>query len=168
MSLVTVFLIALLVSVVPLPAQTVTPAPADSSVPSERLHRSPSVARTLGTVLPGAGHIYAGEYSRGYATYLTTVASFGMAAMLFILDGCTLTFDSHSCDDSRRRWLHRAGGAAGVGVGVWTWVKSARDAPRAARRANERDAGKRRSVSLFVEPHRLESVQVNAGITVRW
>jgi hypothetical protein len=135
---------------------------------TERLHRDPGTAQVLGIVLPGWGHLYAGEYVRWYFTQVGVVAGLAVGAMSLESEGCALAlFDASSCTRGRRR-SHKIVGAAMLGMAAWTWISSARDAPRAAERANDRHARKRRRVSVVVEPVFAGAADVNAGIAVRW
>lgn len=158
-----VSLLLVILWTVPLGAQDST-ATADNSRP-DRLHRAPGIAQALGVVLPGAGHLYAGEYSRWYFTQVIVVSSLATGEMFLKSEGCT--WFGGSCTRSRRR-TDRILGAALVGYGAWTWISSARDAPRAAARANERHARKTRKVTLFVDPVGTGNQAMNVGAAVRW
>lgn len=121
----------------PLSAQDSTRATADSAVlPATTLYRNPHRALILGSVIPGAGHIYVGEYLRGFLTYEGTIAGIGLGAMVFIVDKCTFTFLSATHCDPGSQWPHQLLGVVLVGTGIWEWISSARDAPHAAERAN--------------------------------
>jgi hypothetical protein len=121
----------------PLGAQDSTRATADSAVPTvTHPYRNPHLALILGSLIPGAGHIYAGEYWRGFVNYETTVGAIGMGVMVFIVDKCMMSFLSTTRCDPGPQWPHQALGVLTVGMGVWQWVSTARDAPRAAERAN--------------------------------
>ena len=62
-------------------------------------YRDPHKARILGSLIPGAGHIYAGEYLHGYGYYLATVGEVGTGVMVFIIDRCTFSsLSATSCD----------------------------------------------------------------------
>lgn len=148
---------------IPLGAQDST-SNADSSR-TKRLHRDPRIAQVAGVVLPGGGHLYSGEYSRWYFTQVTVVSSLAMGDMFLKSEGCT--WFGGSCTRSRRR-TDRALGAAMVGYGAWLWISSARDAPRAAARANDRHARKTRKVTLFVDPVRTGNQAINVGAAVGW
>jgi hypothetical protein len=100
------------------------------------LYRNPKKALILGSLIPGAGHIYSGEYWRGFVNYEVTVGSIGEGVLVFIWDRCMLSFLSTTPCKSGAQWPHQVLGAALVGLGAWMWVSTARDAPRAAERAN--------------------------------
>ena len=110
----------------------------DSTLASPHPYRSPRRALILGSIIPGAGHIYAGEYWHGIRNYEATVMTIGLGTMTFIVDRCTFSFLSTTTCDPGPQWPHRAAGVALVGLGFWQWISSARDAPRAAERANEK------------------------------
>jgi hypothetical protein len=129
----------LLVSVLasPLSAQDTTRVTADSTnrlvTP---LYRNPKRALILGSMIPGAGHIYAGEYVKGFFIYEAAVGGIGFGALTFMMDRCMLSFLSTTPCKSGPQWPHQVAGAALVGLGIWEWISSARDAPHAAERAN--------------------------------
>src|SRR2546423_14936145 len=81
--------VGLLLSVSRIDAQR-TEIAADSSAHGDR---SPGTAAVLGTVVPGAGHIYAGEYVRGAQLYLTAVSGIGGGYLIYVLDRCAFTWD---------------------------------------------------------------------------
>lgn len=133
------------------------------SARAERLHRDPRIAQVLG-LLPGIGHLYAGEYSRWYFTQVTVVSSLAMGEVFLKSEGCMF---GGSCSRSSKR-TDRVLGAGMIALGAWLWISSARDAPRAAARANDRHARKTRAISPFVEPAVIDNVKVNVGVAVRW
>ncbi len=160
------FFIALLPAF-PLGAQLTEPSGVDWTTSSaEKPYRDPRRALVLGTFIPGAGHIYAGEYWKGIGTYEGTVGSIGMGAMVFILGKCGLDF-SGACKPGPE-WPYKLLGGVGVGSGIWIWVSSARDAPRAAKRANARHGAKSQTVTPIIN---LFSGPANAsqiGVAVHW
>jgi hypothetical protein len=131
-------------------------------------YRDPHKARILGSVFPGAGHIYAGEYLRGYGYYVATVGEVGSGVLVFMVDRCTFSFLSATSCDPGPQWPHRALGIAMVGAGIWSWVSSARDAPRAAERANARHEARRLQVKPFIEPVREPNAEFHTGLNVSW
>ena len=136
----------------PLRAQDTTRAAADSVVRQETpLFRNPKRALILGSVIPGAGHIYAGEYVKGFFIYEGTLAGIGGGAMAFIWDRCMFSFLGPPCK-SGPQWPHQVLGVALVGAGIWEWISSARDAPHAAERANERHRRKTSPPAPIIEP----------------
>jgi hypothetical protein len=152
----------------PLSAQdSTTDDSALSTTPAKTsLYRDPHRALVLGSLFPGAGHIYAGEYLPGVMAYTATVSSFGMGAMVYLFDGCTLDF-SGDC----KPWPafpHEAIGVAIAGLGVWKWISSARDAPHAAERANVRHAAESQRASLIVKPMGGPSNATQIGMAVHW
>src|SRR5215208_6860703 len=54
-----------------------------ASIPTQTLYRDPHRARVLGTLLPGAGHFYAGEYLRGYGTWVYTVVGITAGPVIY-------------------------------------------------------------------------------------
>jgi hypothetical protein len=131
----------------PLGAQDTTRSTTDSALtPASPLYRDPHRALILGSVIPGAGHIYAGEYWKGIGNYVGTVSVIGMGGIVFVLDNCGLAFFS-DCKP-RSHFANRILGGAVIGGGILAWISSARDAPRAAERANI----KRRCRAVAVKP----------------
>jgi hypothetical protein len=103
--------------------------------------KSPMTARVIG-IVPGAGHIYAGETMRGLG-YL------GATAGIIVLGGTLLAAEcvgslGESCENSNTEDV-----ATVAALGVWAW--SIYDAGRAAHRTN---AKRRLRVSLIVAPVR--------------
>ena len=133
---------------------------------AESAFRDPTTARVLGTVVPGAGHVYATEYRRGAALYFGTVSTIGLGALSYVIDACTFTFTTQ-CDPGPQ-WPHRTVGVIAIGAGVGMWIYSSIDAPRAARRANERHRRRKASIAPLVEPRRGARGGVNAGIGIQW
>ena len=174
-------LICILIStawISPLSAQDSTGATADSastrarpdsaSTQATSLYRSPRRALILGSLIPGAGHIYAGEYWRGIVNYEGTVATIGLGAMTFIADRCMFSFLSASKCDSGPAWPHQALGVAVVGLGLWGWVSSARDAAHAAERANERHRRKTAQAKPIIEAPAGSHGDWRAGVAIPW
>jgi hypothetical protein len=123
--------------VVPLKAQDTTTVTHDSTIhQATPLYRNPKKALILGSLIPGAGHIYSGEYWRGFWTYEATVGGIGGGILTFLINRCTFSFLSTTSCDPGPEWPHQVLGVAMVGMGIWDWISSARDAPHAAKRAN--------------------------------
>ena len=161
-------LLALMLSVaVALPAQDSTHARHGRHGPADTLYRDPTSARVLGAIIPGAGHIYAGEYWHGVMYYEGTVAIIGLGAMTYVLDKCTFSFLSDKPCKSPPAWPHQVLGGAVMAYGVGVWIYSAIDAGHAAERANERHAGRRTGVSSFIAPG-AQSGEANVGLSVAW
>jgi hypothetical protein len=144
----------------------------DSAAATAEAHpyRNPREALILGSVFPGAGHIYAGEYWHGVVNYEMTVMTIGMGVMTFTLDRCTfsnLDFLSPSNCDPGPKWPYQALGVALVGLGFRQWILSARDASRAAERANERHRRTMSQVKPIIEPAG-GSHGWHAGIEIPW
>jgi len=154
----------------PLKAQdtvnTTKATPDSASTTETHPYRNPREALILGSVFPGAGHIYAGEYWHGVVNYEMTVMSFGMGVMTFILDDCTFALFDPNCKPGPQ-WPHQALGVAVVGLGFRQWMLSARDASRAAERANERHRRKMAQARPIIEPAG-GSHGWHAGIEIPW
>lgn len=135
-SLVLFLIAAVLTS--PLSAQDSTPTTADSAAPTAtHLYRNPHRALIFGSLFPGAGHVYAGEYVRGFLYYESVVAPIGMGAMGIMISSICLA----RCNRGGQV-LGEAASAMLVGAGVWQWVSTARDAAHAAERANVKHSRK--------------------------
>lgn len=91
--------------------------------------KNPTTARIVG-IIPGAGHIYAGEPGRGllYAGALLGVTV--VSAMALAVD-CLNDWTTTDCDDSSSENV-----ATAVILGLWGWTIY--DAGRAAHRTNAR------------------------------
>ncbi len=119
----------------------------------------------LGTFIPGAGHVYVGEYRRGFADGIGAIAGIGLGAVVYnkhqepfcIISPCPRASQTP----------HRLAGAVMIATGVWTWISDARDASHAAERAN----AKHRAKSVMVTPL-IESAtkprELTAGLAVSW
>lgn len=161
----------LLVSVwtLPLSAQDTTRVTADSTVrPVAPLYRNPKRALILGSVIPGAGHIYAGEYVHGFFIYEATVGGIGVGVMTFIIDKCMLSFLSTIPCKSGPQWPHQVLGVALVGAGIWEWISSARDAPHAAERANAKQLRRRSTATPIIEAPLDSHSGWRVGTAIHW
>jgi hypothetical protein len=151
----------------PLTAQDSTRAAADSAVaPQTHLYRSPRRALILGSLIPGAGHIYAGEYWHGVVNYETTVAGIGGGLLTFMIDRCSFNLDPE-CDPGPQ-WPHQVLGVTVVGLGLWQWISSARDAPRAAERANARHRRKTAKAKPIIEAPVGSRGEWRVGVAIPW
>jgi hypothetical protein len=151
-----------------LSGQDTTRVAPDSAAHPTALYRDPHRALILGSVIPGAGHIYAGEYLRGILNYEFTVMSIGVGAMVFIVDKCTFSFLSATRCDPGPQWPHQVLGVAVVGVGIWNWVSSARDAARAAERANLRHTSKIPKAAPIIQAPTNARSGWRVGAEIRW
>jgi hypothetical protein len=153
----------------PLPAQDTTQATPDSTVSKPPgLYRNPNRARVFGILIPGAGHIYAGEYLRGILAYEGTVGGIGSGVLIFMVNKCTFAFFSPTTCNPGREWPHQALGIAIVGMGIWEWVSSARDAPHAAERANARHNARSSAVTPFIAPFSGPANVSEIGVSLHW
>jgi hypothetical protein len=130
-------------------------------------YRDPQTAQTLGSFIPGAGHIYAGEKLRGFG--LGAAALVGIASGIVFLDHreCELVaIDVESCRSGVTS-VDRINGITQIAVGVAAWVFGAIDAPRAARRENEKT---RRRVSVLPALHNgtVRHAALGLAVTVGW
>jgi hypothetical protein len=146
-----------------------TKATADGSAVTLETHpyRNPREALILGSVFPGAGHIYAGEYWHGVLNYEATVMTLGMGVMTFIVDKCTFDLFNPNCNPGPQ-WPHQALGVALVGLGFRQWILSARDASRAAERANERHRRKMAQAKPIIGPAAGSHGGWHAGVEIPW
>lgn len=104
--------------------------------------KDPAVARLLG-IIPGAGHMYAGEVGIGFLYLGGTVG-------IFVVGGI-FTVSAAFSDQNNQRAAATAGWATVIATGaLWTW--SIVDAGRAARRTNAKRAAR---TSLILEPTRM-------------
>ena len=162
------FGIALLLAF-PLGAQDTGPGILDSTTSrAEKPYRDPRRALVLGSLIPGAGHIYAGEYLKGFITYEGTVTAIGMGTLVFIADRCMFAFLNATPCKSGPQWPHQALGIAVVGIGIWEWISSARDAPRAAERANARHDVRLSAVTPFIAPFSGPANASQIGVSLQW
>ncbi|MDQ3997655.1 MAG: hypothetical protein M3303_11655 [Gemmatimonadota bacterium] len=126
-------LLALVLAATPLQAQDT----ARVAVPGAK---NPVTARVIG-IVPGAGHVYAGETMRGLTYFGSTAAIFLLAGLMFASD----CIGGEDCGDSATPGL-----VAVAGFAYWGWTIY--DAGRAAERANARRRWLR--VSLIAAPVR--------------
>lgn len=138
-----------------------------STAAQERPYRDPHKARTLATILPGAGYIYTGEYFRGYGTWVATASSFIWAPYEYEYGSCAFS-SIDKCTRGALRWESRAMGVFFVGTGLWTWIASVRDAPLAAERANERHRRRELKVGPLLEIKPQSQQQLRAGLSLDW
>jgi len=161
-------LVALLVCGAPLSAQDSAKVSEAAGAPrTDSVYRDPTAARLFAIVLPGAGHVYAGEYWRGIAIYEGTVASLGMAALVYTIPDCAI-FAAEPCHPGPR-WPRTVVALAGVGLGLYVWVNGVIDAPRAAERANERHRRAQRArVAPLIQGSAVNGGMLRVGAQVAW
>ena len=153
-----VLLILLAAATTPLCAQN-TDVPA-AGVDTQPPYRDPVVARVFGIAIPGAGHVYAGEYLRGVQYYYGTVCGIGGGAIALAVSGMGT--------DKAPAWPLQVGGVLAIGLGVGVWVRSALDAPRAAERANRKRKAAVTHVSLMLQPGTVAGSGTKIGLAVSW
>lgn len=128
---------------------------ADTTVPARK---SPTTARLIG-IIPGAGHMYAGEVEHGLF-YMTGIPSLVLVgALVGGLDCLSDWFLSAQADCGTPAALTVSLIAAG---GLWAW--SIFDAGRAARRTNAKRAA---GASLIIEPTRIPATPRDDRTAVR-
>ena len=152
------------VAAAPLGAQDSTRAIPDSLA---SWYRDPHTAQLLGSFIPGAGHLYAGEKLRGLG--IGGVALFGVAAGIVLLNEreCHLvTFGVESCDPGALT-ANRVNGITELVGGVAAWVLSAVDAPRAAVRENERRS-RRVAITPYLRDDVVRQPALGVAVTVGW
>jgi TM2 domain-containing membrane protein YozV len=163
----TIIVLLAVLSVTSLEAQDSTQVLQDSaSTVTPKSYRDPHLARVLGIILPGAGHFYAGEYLRGYSTWVVTVVGIGAGPLIYDMDSCSLAL-FRECKPGAK-WPYQLAGALMVGSGVWRWISTAIDAPHAAERANERHRSRSLKVSPLIKPSVEPDAEFGAGIAIRW
>jgi hypothetical protein len=98
--------------------------------------RNPATASVLGALLPGAGHIYAGEPLRGAGFFLVS-AGF-IAEGFYSRNNTDCPVFSGFCDQQARTRDLRRLSVFPIALGVIAWIGGAIDAPRAVRRERAR------------------------------
>jgi hypothetical protein len=111
--------------------------------------KSPTTARVIG-IVPGAGHMYAGETTRGFAYMGGTLGVLALGTMMLAAECFSSLGVEENCHSSGTETVVTA-----AVLGLWGW--SIYDAGRAAHRTNAR---RRLRVSLIVAPVR--SIQARA------
>lgn len=114
--------------------------------------RNPGTAAVLGTLIPGAGLAYAGQWVRGVATYVGTIGTLALGSGLVFIDRCTFSFsDSGHCNPGRV-WPQRTLGVGLIATGLGLWAYGAVDATRTVRRNNARKIAGQRAMFGSIEP----------------
>ena len=129
-------------------------------------YRDPHTAQTLGSFIPGAGHMYAGERVRGLGLMVVSFAGIaeGIASWN---DACQVNFSDPDVCQNEPTAGSRFLSITQIAVGVGCWVISAIDAPRAAERENGRLRAARVSLApLSGSAGRLAGIQ--ARLTISW
>ena len=135
-------LVALVLGTVTLPAQD-TLRVRDTLRADAPGMKSPGAARVIG-ILPGAGHIYAGETGRGFAFMGGVLGAFVIGSTVLLAECYSSVLGGDDCASSGTENV-----IAAAILGLWGW--SIYDAGRAAHRTNAR---RRMGVSLLVAPAR--------------
>ena len=109
--------------------------------------KSPTTARLIG-IIPGAGHMYAGETKRGFG-YVGGLIALGVIGGTMVALDCGNDVYDAGCKSSAEENLLTA-----AVIGVWGW--SIYDAGRAAQRTNAKQGLLR--TSLILAPQRSRGV----------
>ena len=130
-------------------------------------YRDPRTAQTLGSFIPGAGHMYAGETLRGLG--LGGAAVVGIASGIVFLNRpeCHLVSAGLETCDPDEYAANRVYGITQLAVGVAAWVFGSIDAPHAAQRANAR-ARSRVSVAPFLRDDLVRQPSLGVAVTIGW
>ena len=130
-------------------------------------YRDPQTAQALGSFIPGAGHIYAGESLRGLG--LGGAAVISIASGIFFLNkrDCHFVNIGLQACDSEPSSVNTINGITQLAVGVAAWVFGAIDAPRAAQRANERWR-RRVAVAPLLRDDLVRQPALGVAVTVSW
>lgn len=130
-------------------------------------YRDPHTAQTLGSFIPGAGHIYAGEKLRGLGLGAAALGGIASGITFANKNNCRLvTFGVERCDASVSS-ANQISGITQIAVGVAAWVFGAIDAPRAAQRANEQ-ARRRVSIVPSLRDDAVRHAALGVAVTVGW
>ena len=117
-------------------ASTDTSSLSDSAV-AWRLgyQKNEKTAVLLGALVPGLGHLYAGEWWKSYVLFVGTTGSVATGAIIYQWPRCGFNFFASDCSVSPRA---RVLGAAIVTATLAGWAVSAADAGAAVDRGRER------------------------------
>lgn len=152
----------------PILAQDTTRLSARPDSSSQRAFRDPATAAVLGTLVPGAGHIYAAEYGRGVGIFAATWSLVTVGEVVYLEDRCMFAIVNPEPCDRGPRWQARTAGTILIVGGVGTWIAGAFDASRAARRTNERRRLRSAQWTPRLEPRPDNKGGVNIGVAVSW
>lgn len=133
--------------------------------PIVKPYRSPRLAQALGFV-PGWGYMYSGEYWRGYLTWVGTIGGVGLGPVIFQLNSCVFALFS-GCKPGPT-WPYKLWGTYLTGMGLWIWYSSARDAPHAAQRANERHERDKLRITPVLDHAGVTGSEWRSGLSVSW
>jgi len=100
--------------------------------------RDRRTAVVLGALVPGAGHLYAGEWLRSYLNFVAAAGGIYVGPVVYNFDRCT--FDWRPQCRSGVPLGARIAGAAYIAGGVTVWITGAIDAGRAVTRQRARRA----------------------------
>lgn len=120
-------------------AQTPDSMRADSALAWQAgYRRQRPTAVVLGALVPGAGHLYAGEWLKSYPIFVASAGGIYVGPVIYNFDRCTFDWrpECHPGVPPGARLL----GAAVIAGSVTVWVTSAIDAGRAVDRQRARRA----------------------------
>jgi hypothetical protein len=135
--------------------------------PVDRPYRDPRRARTLATIIPGAGHVYSGEYLQAYGYWVGTAVGVSVGVALYD-EPCAFSAITKIRCTSDELWSSHLTGIVLVSLGLYTWIRSVRDAPLAAERANTRHAKRKRNITPLVQPPAEQGTAWRAGVSIGW
>ena len=115
-----------------------------AQIPRREPPKSPTTARIIG-IIPGAGHMYAGEVGHGFA-YMGGTAGLVFLSAAAALGGCLDDGPGGTCGPTVAANVFAVGA-----LGLWGW--SIYDAGRAVKRV---EARKLRRMSLIITPMQLQ------------
>ncbi|HKR07710.1 MAG TPA: hypothetical protein VJS39_00855 [Gemmatimonadaceae bacterium] len=146
-------------------AQDSTQIAPDPTTLKAPLYRNPQKARVL-SFIPGWGYAYTGEYLRGYGTWVMTFVGVTVGPIIFSSDTCGLLLVTEC--SKYDRVVNLLTGSLITIAGISTYVKSIRDAPRSAERANERHRRKELRLQPTVGVSGGPEKRLTAGVNLAW
>ena len=119
-------------------------------------YKDPKAALSWGYLLPGAGHIYAGEAGKGWMLMLGSVGAATAGTIISLNSGDEDAEVGYDYDFSKGEtdWVPSY---IGWGVFAVAWIYSVVDAPKAAERTNQKRG-------LGQRPVRLEPYVITRGV----
>ena len=119
-------------------------------------------------LFPGAGHVYAAEYGRGFGIFAATWSLVTVGEFIYLEDRCMFAIVNPEPCDPGPRWQAHTAGTILIAGGVGTWIAGAFDASRAARRTNERRRLRSAQWTPWLAPRPDNKGGVNIGVAVSW
>jgi hypothetical protein len=147
--------------------------PRQDTISMPSYDRNRTVAGALGAVVPGLGHIYAGEYTKGVELYYSAVLGIVGGYIVHDAGVCGVSFGLFCTRDASPE--DRLLGVVMIAVGAGVWVYSGIDAPRAVDRRNRgQHAGidsaqsPQAQWSLLVSRVGTSHDRLGMGVRIRW